>query len=110
MLCVQQLSLYSSGDRSDDLLPLCLHQTKGGYDKVNLCGGYDNMNLCGGSYSGKIVVEVDTACTEVASQEGGMRCKDGGHGQFLETTEEQSNPTQPLMEVSHYHWRGAWQS
>ena len=66
--------------------------------------------MCGGSYIGKVVVEVNTAGTEVASQEGGMCGEYGGHWQFLETTEEQSHTTQPFMEVGHYHRRRARQS
>lgn len=54
----------------------------------------------------QVVVEVHAASTQVPAQESGVCGEDGGHWQLTETTQEETNARQPLMEVGYHHGRG----
>ena len=62
------------------------------------------------TYVAKVIVEVYISSTEVSAEEGGMGGEDGGDREFPQSTEEESNPHQPLVEVGHNHWRRTWQA
>ena len=62
------------------------------------------------THTGEIVIEIDTPCTEISAQQCGVGGEHRGNGNLLTAKDDESDPREPLVEVSYHHGRPARKS